>query len=197
MISPEFRAAVSEKNLLRTRIMLKDSFIVDPTFIQFDEMLSYAKVRIPGLIVPFDGDILEEDISKWNETVMNEELVQLVTNFSETRINHLKKVVAHVLKSEAEKIRQNRERQTQRQSCSSQTACHADKKSEIDRRAYIQAKAEARRNALTRIKSEAKRINRVMTEVEANNVWTSINIDETEQAARAILKAVQDFRRNK
>ena len=34
MVSQEFKASVADKNLLRTRIMLKDSFVVDPTFVQ-------------------------------------------------------------------------------------------------------------------------------------------------------------------
>ena len=54
MVSPEFKAVISKKNLLRVRIMLKDSFVVDPTFVQLDEMLSYAKNNLPGLLVPYD-----------------------------------------------------------------------------------------------------------------------------------------------
>ena len=58
MVSPEFKAVISKKNLLRVRIMLKDSFVVDPTFVQLDEMLSYAKNNLPGLLVPYDGGYL-------------------------------------------------------------------------------------------------------------------------------------------
>jgi len=43
MVSPEFNSAVKTGNLLRVRIMLKDSLIVDPTFAQFNEMLAYAR----------------------------------------------------------------------------------------------------------------------------------------------------------
>lgn len=105
MISLEFKAAISVKNLLRTRIMLKDSLIVDPTFEQFNEMLAYAESKLSNLFVPFDGERLENDRTKWNEVVMNEELVKLVTNFSEKRVEHLKEVVAKVLESKAAKIR--------------------------------------------------------------------------------------------
>lgn len=100
MISQEFKSAVANKNLLRTRIMLKDSFVVDPTFTQLREMLSYAKRMLPDLMVPFDDDPLEEDQTKWNHEVMNMELVQLVNNFSETRIAHLQKVVSKVIAPE-------------------------------------------------------------------------------------------------
>ena len=57
MVSREFKAAVSDKNLLRTRIMLKDSFVVDPTFSQLSEMLSYVRTHLPGIFVSFDDVI--------------------------------------------------------------------------------------------------------------------------------------------
>ena len=58
MVSPEFKAAIADKNLLRTRIMLKDSFVLDPTFAQLSEMLSYARANMPDLMVTYDGDYL-------------------------------------------------------------------------------------------------------------------------------------------
>ena len=108
MVSQEFKIAVSEKNLLRTRIMIKDSFVIDPTFDQLEEMLSYVRTRLPDLFVPFDGGEFEDDPEKWTVNVMNTELVQLVTNFSEKRLGHLKKVVAKVLEAEAMKMRRKK-----------------------------------------------------------------------------------------
>lgn len=108
MISPEFEKAVMAGNLLLTRIMLKDSMLLDPTFCQFDEMLSYAKSYFPNLFVPFDGEMLETNETLWNRAVMDQELTLLVTNFSEVRVNHLKKVVAKVLAEKADSIRRKR-----------------------------------------------------------------------------------------
>lgn len=110
MVSKEFKTAVLDKNLLRTRIMLKDSLVIDPTFTQFDEMLSYAKIHLPSLFVPFDGECLENDEKKWDTSVMNEELVQLINNFSEIRINHLKKVVSMALKSKVKTMDSKKEK---------------------------------------------------------------------------------------
>lgn len=118
MVSPEFRATVSEGNLLRTRIMLKDSFVLDPTFAQFEEMLDYAKPYFPDLFDPFDGGFLEDDTSKWDEALMNEELVQLISNFSEERVDHLKMVVAKVLEAEAAQARFRNSEQYSQQSYS-------------------------------------------------------------------------------
>lgn len=191
MISPEFRITISEKNLLRTRIMLKDSFVVDPTFIQFDEMLSYAETNLPDLLIPFDGTTLEEDVSKWDNDLMNEELVQLVNNFSYTRINHLKKVVAKVLESEAEQIRSKRNKQIRQQFSSGQSTQNSSYKSSDSRATYPPSKGSAQLDALKVIKSEAQKIKMVMTEVKSRGTWKSTNINDIEQAAIAIIKATK------
>ena len=60
MISNEYRSTVNSKNILRTRIMLKDSMILDPTFSQFNEMLAYARQIIPEVIVPFEVNFLKK-----------------------------------------------------------------------------------------------------------------------------------------
>lgn len=183
MISQEFKSTVLDKNLLRTRIMLKDSFVVDPTFAQFDEMLSYARAYLPSLFVPFDGENLENDAAKWNVNVMNEELVQLVTNFSEVRINHLKKVVAKVLESESIKIRRKRIEEAS--------------KPLRNRGGPLTTKESARRNALGILKNEGIKIQSILKSVNAQRRWTSTNVDEMERAARAILRAAQEYRKNR
>lgn len=115
MLSPEFKETIAKKNLLRARIMMKDSFLVDPTATQFDEMLSYAKEHIPEILVPFDDETLENNETKWNESIMNDELIDLPNNFSKVRIDHLKKVVAKVLETKATEIRRKRNDQTKQQ----------------------------------------------------------------------------------
>lgn len=198
MVSPEFKAVISKKNLLRVRIMLKDSFVVDPTFVQLDEMLSYAKNNLPGLLVPYDGGYLENDSLKWDCDMMNEELVQLVTNFSEARINHLKKVVAKVMAAKA------KETKTRRMEENGQRFHSRGSTSEFAARPWKEmignvhsTKEFARHNALKELMSQARKINRIMFEVESNNAWKPYNIHEMEQAAEAILMAVQDYEDNR
>lgn len=193
MLSQEFKATVSDKNLLRTRIMLKDSFVVDPTFVQLDEMLSYARVYLPGLFVPFDGECLENDEAKWNDNVMNEELVQLVTNFSETRINHLKKVVSKVLKPEIEKIRRKRIEQSARPPISSQFTPPP-----VSRKSSPLTKQVNRLKALKVLQNEGGKIQDIMTEVTSrHNTWKPTNVDDMERAAREILRAAKDYKNNR
>jgi len=194
MISPEFKAAVSEGNLLRVRIMLKDSFVIDSTFMQFHEMLSYAAHHLPNLMVPYDGGSLEDDPLKWNLDTMNGELVQLVTNFSEVRINHLKKVVSKVLNPEAEKARAKQMEENRRKFHSAQSTQNS-----AARRPWKASSVKdlARHDALKALMSEARKINKIMFEVESNRSWKPYNIDEMEQAARALLDAIQKYKDNR
>lgn len=197
MISPEFRTAVSERNLLRVKIMLKDSFVIDPTFTQLDEMLTYARTRLPCLFEPFDGGALENDDSKWNETVMNMELVQLINNFSEKRINHLKQVVAKVLKTKIIKIQRERNRQSQQKACTSQSFQGADSKSANGKRETTDLKQAARLEAWNEIRWEADSINRIMEKAKSRRSLGSKDVDKIESAAKKILKEVQNYRENR
>ncbi len=196
MVTTEFREAVMEGKLLRARIMLKDSLIIDPTCTQFNEMLSYANKHLPDLLVPFDGENLEDDDSKWNKNVMNEELIQLVTNFSEERINHLQKVVAKVLESESVKIRSKKSEQNRRQSFLTQTTPKPSYKPQPGKK-INSPKEKARREALKMIHKVARRIGKIITEVESCGAWKSANIDEIEQAAKEILRAVKEYKDNR
>ena len=192
MVSQEFKASVADKNLLRTRIMLKDSFVVDPTLAQFDEMLSYASGHLPDLFIPFDGECLENDIAKWNRDVMNEELVRLVTNFSEIRINHLKKVVSKVLEPEIAKIRRKRMEQSTRPPVSSQSSPPP-----VSRESSPLIREANRRKALRVLQSEGNKIEEILTKVKAQPGWKAANVDDVERAAREILKAAKVYKNNR
>ena len=47
-LTREFVEAVSQRNMLRVKIMLKDSLLVDTTFNQFNEMVRYAESKLPN-----------------------------------------------------------------------------------------------------------------------------------------------------
>lgn len=55
-LTREFVEAVSQGNLLRVKIMLKDSLLVDTSFEQFNEMINYAEPRISGIWISDDDD---------------------------------------------------------------------------------------------------------------------------------------------
>ena len=189
MISQEFKSAVANKNLLRTRIMLKDSFVVDPTFTQLREMLSYAKRMLPDLMVPFDDDPLEEDQTKWNHEVMNMELVQLVNNFSETRIAHLQKVVSKVIAPQPAL-----QRSQQSPAPQSRTPYSS---SSLSGYATAPTPEELSNQALQQVMTEGTKISKVLQTVKNTKKWELSQINELEKAARQLLQATQNYKANR
>lgn len=194
MVSSEFKATVEDKNLLLTKIMLKDSFVLDPTFAQLREMLSYAQERLPDLMETYNGDYLEEDSSKWTSDTMNEELVELITNFSIVRINHLKKVVSKVLAKEAEAIKRKQLAQNAQNNRVAQSPLSSRNRTfsnDVSREVK-------RKEALRNLSAAAKKVNKVIYEVDKiNNGWKQQNINDLEQAAEGILRAVSEYRANR
>ena len=172
-MTTEFKNSVESGNLLRTRIMLKDSFVTDPTCVQLDTLLAYAKEKLPDILVSYDGGALENDSSKWNLAVMNLELVQLVNNFSRERIDHLKKVVAKVKHEEIKALEERTREKTVEQA----------KKLRID--------------SYKRIRNSASRINDRIKEINRRKGWSPKDIDVMEQEAENILAAVQQYKNNK
>ena len=104
-ISKDFMDAVQAGKLMRVRIMLKDSLLLDPTSMQFDKMAHYAESQMGGIYVEHDGETLNYDISCWNEDYLNEQLVAVVNNFSKERIDLLKCMVRTLYKEKAIKIK--------------------------------------------------------------------------------------------
>ena len=119
--------------------------------------------------------------------------MQLVTNFSETRINHLKKVVSKVLKPEIEKIRRKRIEQSARPPISSQFTPPP-----VSRKSSPLTKQANRRKALGVLQNEGGKIQDIMTEVTSrHNTWKPTNVDDMERAAREILRAAKDYKNNR
>lgn len=107
-ITQEFRDAVNSKDSRLVRIMLKDSLVVDPTFIEFNEMIKIAEIKITDLYDEHDGEVLKYEISTWSKDYMDEQMVQVVYNFSKERINLLKSICKHLYKDRASKIERDR-----------------------------------------------------------------------------------------
>lgn len=92
----EFLEAVEKMDLTLVRVMIKNSLVSDPTFKEFKELISYAKSNIDELYEEHDGDDFVTDSSLWDKSYMNKQLNNLMYNFSEERIKHLKKVCESV-----------------------------------------------------------------------------------------------------
>lgn len=94
-ISSEFKQAVDNKDILMLRIMLKDSLVVDPSFADFDQMISYATSYLDNLFDSHDGEVFDTP-TNWNKSYMDQQMVKLINNFSHERITLLKKVCRHL-----------------------------------------------------------------------------------------------------
>ena len=203
MISPEFNSAVKTGNLLRVRIMLKDSLIVDPTFAQFNEMFAYARTALPELLEPYDNGALEDDRSKWDKDLMNMELVEIVNNFSQTRIDHLKRIISIIL---ADKIRSAKiakpqqfvQQQTQQTSGRPNCSIQMNNSYRSGSQAEIEEQKKAmRKQALSQLTNSSKKIESVMTNMQSRGKWMLSDIQELENAANQILAAARNYKNNR
>ena len=88
-ISNDFINAVENRNILRVKLILKNSFIIDPTGETFNKLLEFTLKKIPDLFDNHDGELFKDE-SNWTEEYFNEETVKIVDNFSEERIKLLK-----------------------------------------------------------------------------------------------------------
>lgn len=94
-VTNAFHEAVSAGNLRRVRIMMKDSLLLDPTFKTFREMESAAKSLV-DLYESHDSREFKLDKSEWNDDYMDNLLVQVISNFSRERVQHLQDVVRYL-----------------------------------------------------------------------------------------------------
>lgn len=101
-VTNAFHEAVSAGNLRRVHIMMGDSLLLDPTFKTFKEMEAAAKSLV-DLYEPHDGREFKLNKSEWNDDYMNDLQVQVISNFSRERVQHLQDVV-HYLRPAPEPV---------------------------------------------------------------------------------------------
>ncbi|MDO4477376.1 MAG: hypothetical protein Q4B93_05425 [Clostridia bacterium] len=88
----DFNEAVQNGKVTRVKIMLKDSLLLNRDRNDFDQMLDYAQSKLPSLIDKHDGEIFKPT-SEWDEKYLNEQMVKVVNNFSNERIQLLREMV--------------------------------------------------------------------------------------------------------
>ena len=95
-LTPEFISAVSARNLLRVRIMLKDSLLVDKRFYQFKEMRTYAEGRGVNFWMEKTEELEIAPKTEWNTKLMNLELTRLVNDFTKERLVYCQSIIEKV-----------------------------------------------------------------------------------------------------
>lgn len=99
MVSKEFAENILSEDVVTVRSALLDYLIIDRTFKSFDEALAYASSRLP-VIEEHDGEEFEPETA-WDMRYVNLQKAALCYNFSQARIDHIKKVIAKVMPIEA------------------------------------------------------------------------------------------------
>lgn len=191
MISAEFQSVVNGRNLLRTRIMLKDSMVVDPTMEQFNERFIYAKRKLPDLMMPHDGEVFELDRSKWTTQMLSMELVQLVNNFSQERLDYTKRMIQVLYAADAQRIAEKRR----------STALTKQSKSRAVNSisgVSLQDNFEKRKRLIQDIYHYGKEIERLMQKIDSQGrkIGPS-DIDGLENAANSLSKKIQTYKKIK
>lgn len=100
-LTPEFRTAVENNNLLRVRIMLKDSLLVDKSFAQFKEMRQYAECSGVNFWMEKTEELEMKPEELWNITLMNLELTKLVNDFTKEHLDYCRKIIKKVYGSDS------------------------------------------------------------------------------------------------
>lgn len=88
-VSNDLIKAVENGNILRVKLILKNSFIIDPTGKTFNKLLEFTLNKIPDLFDNHDGELFKDE-ENWTESYFNEETVKIVDNFSKERVLLLK-----------------------------------------------------------------------------------------------------------
>lgn len=110
-IDRDFQKAVNENNILLVRIMLKNIIMVDPTLDLYNIWSRYAEEKLNvSLYEQHDGKAFADE-AFWNKKYFNQEMVNLINNFSRERVAHIKdlckKIYAEAI---AEKNKTNEEK---------------------------------------------------------------------------------------
>lgn len=95
-LTKEFKDAVSSKNLLLVRIMMKNSLLVDNSFRQFKQMEEYAKGKSLNIWMEETEKIEKEDKSKYTVELMNLEMTKLVNNFTKEQVEYCQEIIKKV-----------------------------------------------------------------------------------------------------
>lgn len=99
MVSDEFKSDVRKGNILKIRIMLKDSLLIDKSFSLFSELSDYAVKNGIEFFMKSKEPIKIAD-KPWTVDLMNYELTVLVNDFTKERLDYVKQIIRELYKGE-------------------------------------------------------------------------------------------------
>ena len=97
-VSEEFKQNVASGDVMTVRSALANYLIIDKTFQKFDKAIAYAEQYMK--VIEKDGGVYkhkyDENSDNWNEDYLIDQKGFLLMNFSQKRIDHVKKVIRKV-----------------------------------------------------------------------------------------------------
>lgn len=100
VVSKEFKEVVQEKDILKVRIMLKDSLLIDRSFMTFEELVNYAQKSGLDVWIDSSDDPVEKVKKQWTIDLMNDELTLLISDFTEERVDYIKQIIREIYPEE-------------------------------------------------------------------------------------------------
>ncbi len=100
----EIKNFADSRDLKSLKYIFVDSLDVDPTFVRYEEEYNYCRA-IPGLLerhvelTPFT-----QDTSRWNEDYWTSLKMDLIKNFSDIRMTHMREVAKVLLADKVQRI---------------------------------------------------------------------------------------------
>lgn len=188
-ISSEFAKTVQERNVLRTRIMLKDSLLVDKSFSKYKELLTYAEEHNFDVWKKQEDPIERADKSSWTPDLMNYELTALVNDFTKAHVEYVKDIIAEVYKGE--RALGNRESSPPLKTGS--RPLPPPKPSTSDGR---KNRSNTNDSSYRTIERESKTIERIVRNSK-NKSWLFDDIEKIKDSARSIKDACEEILRRK
>ncbi len=92
------------RNLKELKYIFVDALDVDPTFVRYEEEYNYCKA-IPGLLEPhIELTPFIKDKNRWDETYWTNLKTDLIKNFSDHRMMHMKEVAQVFLAEKIQRI---------------------------------------------------------------------------------------------
>lgn len=107
-MNTEIKKLADSGDIKSLKYIFVDSLDVDPTFARYEEEYNYCK-SIPGLLEPHvELTPFRENKADWNEEYWTSLKMDLIKNFSDQRMSHMRRVAKVFLADKAQRIQEER-----------------------------------------------------------------------------------------
>lgn len=176
-LTPEFKNVVSKRNLLRIRIMLKDSLLVDRSFAQFGEMCQYAKMQGVDFWMS-SREIERAPKEEWNRELMNLELTKLVNDFTKERVDYCQSLIKKVY------------------GIKSTSASTQSRKREDALSKSVQSKRNEKSEDYKTIREDIYKMTEILHRCDQKR-WTNKDVDDMQKYAKGIYKVCDNIKKRR